>query len=120
MSNVTRMFSWIALHWKTSALVACALGIAATSRRLVETGQARIERAERKREKELRRLADKISTYGRNVHHRCPTREVVVSERDLGTRFRKPPDTISTALNILLDEQKVKRVPLTGYWRLTG
>ena len=54
------------------------------------------------------------------MHHRYPTGEVVVSERDLGERFRKPPDTISTALNILLDEQKVKRVPLRGYWRVTG
>ncbi len=113
------MLSWIALHWKASALVACAIGIAAASVRLLETGQVRAQRAEHKRERELRLLADKISTYGRSVHHRYPTGDVVVSERDLAERFRKPPDAVATALNILLEEQKVQRAPLSGYWKLT-
>jgi hypothetical protein len=95
------MLSWIALHWKASALVACAIGIAAASVRLLETDQVRAQR-------------------GRSVHHRYPTGDVVVSEKDLAERFRKPPETILTALNILLGEQKVQRTPISGYWRLTA
>ncbi len=68
--------------------------------------------------KELRALADKISTYGRNVHHRYPTGDVVVSERDLAEQLRKRPDSVATALDLLLGEQKVQRVPLSGYWKL--
>jgi hypothetical protein len=68
--------------------------------------------------KELRALADKISTYGRNVHHRYPTGEVVISERDLAEQLRKRPDSVATALDLLLGEQKVQKAPLNGYWKI--
>jgi DNA-binding GntR family transcriptional regulator len=114
------MLSWIVLHWKAGALVACAIGIAAASARFLDTEQARVQRAERRRERELRLLADRIATYGRIVHRRYPTGDVVVSERDLAERFRKPPDTIAVALNILLGEKKVQRAVMSGYWNLTA
>jgi hypothetical protein len=72
----------------------------------------------RKTKKELRALADRISTYGRKVHQRYPTGDVVVSERDLAEQLRKHPNTVATALNLLLGEQKVQRAPLNEYWKL--
>src|SRR5580692_246225 len=65
-------FSWIALHWWV-VLIACATGIAATCRWGLETENAKVQRAERNRKKELRTLANRISTYGRKVHQRYPT-----------------------------------------------
>src|SRR5438132_2567598 len=119
MNSLTRGFSWIALHWRTSAVIACAaIGIAATTRRYLETDEARVHREQRNRKKELRALADKISTYGRKVHQRYPTGDVVVSERDLAEQLRKRPDTVATALNLLLGEQRVQKAPLNGYWKL--
>jgi hypothetical protein len=74
MNSLTRGFSWIALHWRTSAVIACtAVGIAVTTRRYLETDEARVQREQRNRKKELRAVADKISTYGRKVHQRYPT-----------------------------------------------
>jgi DNA-binding GntR family transcriptional regulator len=100
-------------------VIACvAVGIAVTTRRCLETDEARVQREQRNREKEFRALADKISTYGRKVHQRYPTGDVVVSERDLAEQFRKRPDTVATALNLLLGEQKVQKAPLNGYWKL--
>lgn len=119
MNFPARMPSWIASHWRAGALIACAVGIAATCRWCLESDKARTQRVERNRNKELRRLADKISTYGRNVHQCYPTGEVIVSERDLAERLRRSPDAIATALDILLGEQKVQRVLLNGYWKLT-
>src|SRR6266516_4676384 len=61
MNSLTRGFSWVALHWRTSAVIACAaVGIAVTTRRCLETDEARAQRVERNGKKELRRLADKI------------------------------------------------------------
>jgi DNA-binding GntR family transcriptional regulator len=99
-------------------VIACAVGIAVTCRSYLETDEARVKRAQRKQKKELRTLADRISTYGRNVHQRYPTGDVVVSERDLAEQLRKRPDAVATALNLLLGEQKVQRAPLNGYWKL--
>jgi len=99
-------------------VLACAVGIAAACRICLETEQAKLQRAERNRKKELRTLADRISTYGRNVHQRYPTGDVVVSERDLAEQLRKRPDAVATALNVLLGEQRVQRGPLSGYWKL--
>jgi hypothetical protein len=110
--------SWIASHWRIGVVIAGAFGIAAACRCCLETEQAKGQRAERNRTKELRALADRISTYGCNVHQRYPTGDVVVSERDLAEQFRKRPDAVATALNLLLDEQKVQRAPLNGYWKL--
>jgi DNA-binding GntR family transcriptional regulator len=84
----------------------------------METNEVRDQRAQRRNKKELRALADKISTYGRNVHQRYPTGDVVVSERDLAEQLRKGPDSIATALDLLLGEQKVQRAPLGGHWKL--
>lgn len=113
------MRSFIALHWRTGALVACAAGVAGVSARLLRSHEPKGQRAERRRERELRLLADKIVAYGRGVHSRYPSGDVVISESDLATRFRKPPETIATALNILLGEQKVQRAPMSGYWKLS-
>jgi DNA-binding GntR family transcriptional regulator len=66
----------------------------------------------------LRSLAQRISSYGHNVHQRYPTGDVIVSERDLAEEFRKRPEVVNTALNLLLNEQKVQRAPLRGYWKL--
>ena len=109
-------FSWIALHWWV-VLIACA-GIAATCRWGLETEKAKVQRAERNRKKELRTLANKISTYGRNVHQRYPTGDVVVSEGDLAEELRKHPDAVATALALLLGERRVQKAPLSGYWKL--
>jgi len=43
---------------------------------------------------------------------------VVVGEKDLAEQLRKRPDIISTALTLLLGEQKVQKAPLSGYWKL--
>jgi len=118
MNPFTSVSSWIASHWKISAVIGCAVGIAAATM-FLETEQAKVQRAERSRKKELRALADRISTYGRYVHQRYPTGDVVVSERDLAEQFRKRPDAVATALNLLLGEQKVQRAPLNGYWKLS-
>ena len=112
-------FSWIALHWWI-LLIAGAVGIAATCTWCVETDEARAKRAERNRKKELRRLAGKISTYGRNIHQRYPTGDVVVSVPDLAEQLGKRPDTVTAALHVLLDEQKVQKAPLKGYWKLNA
>ena len=70
------------------------------------------------KKKELRSLAERISSYGRTIHQRYPTGDVIVSERDLAEQLRKRPDAVTTALNLLLSEQKVQRAPLSGYWKL--
>ena len=118
MNPFTPIPSWIASHWTISAAIACAVGMAAACRICLETEQAKAQRAARNRKKELRTLADKISRYGRNVHQRYPTGDVVVSERDLSEQFRKRPDAVATALQILLGERRVQRAPLNGYWKL--
>ena len=118
INSITRIPSWIALHWKGSAVVAGFVGIAATCRWCLETDESRGQRAQRKTTKELRALADRISTYGSSVHQRYPTGDVVVSERDLASLFRKRPEAVATAMSLLLDEQKIQRAPLNGYWKL--
>jgi hypothetical protein len=111
-------FSWIALHWWIVLVACAATGIAATCRWGLETDEVRAQRGEHNRNKELRRLADRISTYGRKVHQQYPTGDVVVNERDLAQELRKRPDAVATALTLLLDEGKVQKAPLIGYWKL--
>jgi hypothetical protein len=119
MNFFTRIPTWIALHRGTSAMIASGIGIAVVAcTRCLETDAERTERARRKKEKELRAVADKISLYGRKVHHSFPTGDVVVCERDLAVELRKRPDLVATALNVLLGERKVQRAPLNGYWKL--
>lgn len=119
MNILARIPTWIASHWRaTSVMVACSVGIAATCKWCLESEEARAQRLERRRKRELRALADRISAYGHNVHRRYPTGDVVVSERDLAEQLRKRPDIVATALNVLLGEQKVQKAPLNGYWKL--
>lgn len=86
--------------------------------RALETEEAKTKRAELKKQKELRALAQRISAYGHIVHLQFPSGDVVVSERDLAERLRKRPEAVVTALNLLLNEQKVQRAPLNGYRKL--
>src|SRR5207237_9388570 len=109
MISLTRGISWIALHWRASAVIACAaVGIAVTTRRCLETDEARLQREQRNRKEELRALADRISTYGRTVHQQYRTGAVVVSERDFAEQLRKRRDTVATALSWLLRAHKVQ------------
>jgi mannitol-specific phosphotransferase system IIBC component len=119
MNFLAGFFSLLPLRWWV-ALIVSALGIAAICLRVLETDKARAKRAERKKKNELRLLADKISVYGRSIHQRYPTGDVIVSERDLAERLRKRPDAVIIALNLLLNEQKVQRAPLNGYWKLNA
>jgi hypothetical protein len=116
MNSLTRGFSWVPLHWRTSAVILAVFGIATTCRRCLETDEARARRAERNRKKELRTLADTIARYGRKVHQRYPTGDVVVSESDLAEQLSKCPDTVATALTLLLGERKIQT--LKGYRKL--
>ena len=117
MSFLTSIFSSMPLLWWV-ALIISALGIAAICLRVLESDEVRAKCAERNKKKELRSLAERISSYGRTVHQRYPSGDVIVSERDLAEQLRKRPDAVGTALNLLLSEQKVQRAPLTGYWKL--
>jgi hypothetical protein len=117
MKFLTNIFSSMSLRWWV-ALIISALGMAAICIRAFETEEAQTRRVERTKKKELRSLADRISSYGQTVHQRYPTGDVIVSEGDLAEQLRKRPDAVSTALNLLLSEQKVQRATLSGYWKL--
>ena len=117
MNYLAGVFSLMSLRsW--IALIIFALGIAATCLRVLESDRTRASRAAKKSKKDLLSLTDKISAYGQSVHQRYPTGDVVVSERDLAEQLRKRPDAVVTALNLLLNEQRVQRAPLRGYWKL--
>jgi len=116
MKNIV---SSISPRWWLLAL-ASAVGIAALSVRAFESQESKNRRAELNRQRELRALADRIAIYGKAVHQRYPTGDVVVSERDLAAQLRKRPESVITALNLLLTEQKVQRAPLDGYWKLNN
>ena len=117
MQSVKSIVASISPRWALIAVVSV-VGIAFVTVRAVESEEAKIRRTEMKRQKELRALAERISTYAQAVHQRFPRGDVVVSERDLAERLRKRPEAVVTALNLLLDEGKVQRVPLGGYWKL--
>lgn len=117
MNFLTNIFSSMPLLWRV-ALIISALGVASICLRAFESDEVRAKRAERNKKRELRSLAERISSYGHTLHQRYPTGEVIVSERDLAEEFRKRPDVVITALNLLLSEQKVQRAPLRGYWKL--
>jgi hypothetical protein len=117
MNFLTSVYSSVPLHWWV-ALIVSALGIAAICIRVLETDAIRAKRSERKQKKELRSLAERISSYAHTTHQRYPTGDVIVSERDLAEQLRKRPDAVITALNLLLNEQKVQKSPLRGYWKL--
>jgi hypothetical protein len=117
MNFLAGVYSSVPLRWWV-ALTVSALGIAALCLRVFETDAMRAKRSERKQKKELRSLAERISSYGHTTHQRYPTGDVIVSERDLAEQLRKRPDAVITALNLLLNEQKVQKAPLRGYWKL--
>lgn len=102
------------------AVIGSALGVIALSIRVFESAESKAERIEVKRQKELRAIMERISVYARTVHKRFPTGDVIVSERDLAEQLRKRTDVVVTALNLLLNEQKVQRAPLSGYWKLNS
>ena len=118
MNLVQDTVEFLRTRWWLAVAVSSAVAIAAVSLRLSESEAAREKRIREAKKKELRALADKISTYGRNVHQRYPTGDVVVSEHDLAEQLRKRPDSVSSALDLLLGEQKVQRAPLSGYWKI--
>ena len=96
------------------------VGIGVATVKAFESEESRARRAELKKQKEVRALMQKISAYARRVHQQFPTGGVVVSEGDLAEQLRKRPDAVVTALNLLLNEQKVQRAPLSGYWKLNA
>jgi len=117
MNFLTNALASMSLLWWV-ALIISALGIVAICLRAFESDGVRAKRAERNQKRELRALAERISSYGQGVHQRYPTGDVIVSEQDLAEELRKRPDAVITALNLLLNEQKVQRAPLRGYWKL--
>lgn len=117
MHSLPDILSSVPLRWWI-VLIVPLLGMATICIRSFETEEVRARRAERYKKKELRSLAERISSYGQTVHQRYPTGDVIVSERDLAQELRKRPDVVITALNLLLSEQKVQRAPLSGYWKL--
>jgi biopolymer transport protein ExbB/TolQ len=115
----TAVASWLAIHWRI-LVIATFLAALASFRRVFETEEARARRLERNREKQIRALADKIANYGHNVHERYPTGDVVVGQHDLAEQFRKTPDAIMKALNLLLAEHKIQPASMAGYWKLNA
>src|ERR1700751_4716242 len=101
MNSLTRTLLRGASHWRTAAALAGFVGIAITCRRCLETGEARAERAQRKRQEEIRAVADRISRYSRKVHNRYPTGDVVVGGKDLEETLSKRPDIIGQGLSVL-------------------
>ena len=92
MHSLKGLLSSLSLYW-TLIVFASALGIAAASVRAFESEQAKTIRLGMKKQKELRTLAERISTYGQTVRRQFPTGDVVVSERDLAgdcQNHRKP------------------------------
>jgi galactitol-specific phosphotransferase system IIB component len=116
MQSFKSILSAVSPQW--ALLIASAVGITAASIRAFESEETKRKRSELKKQKELRYLTQRISVYARTVHQRYPTGDVIVSERDLAEEFRKRPDVVITALNLLLNEQKVQKAPLNGYWKL--
>jgi hypothetical protein len=119
MHSLTDTLLLIPFHWWI-VLISCAVGLVAICTRALQTEESRARRSEQKKKKELRSLAEKISVYGHSVHQRYPTGDVVVSERDLAEQLRKRPEVVVTALNLLLNQQRVQRAPLSGYWKLNA
>jgi uncharacterized membrane-anchored protein YhcB (DUF1043 family) len=120
MNLVQDTVEFLRARWWLALAVSSVVGIAAVSLRLSESEASRAKRIQEAKRKELRALADRISKYAKSLRDRFPEGAVVVSEEDLAAQLRKRPDYIVSALNALLNEQKVQRTPLTGYWRLNA
>jgi hypothetical protein len=121
MSNLLHeILQLIRQRWWLAAFVSSALAVAATCVRIFESQATRQKRAEQKKTRALRLLVDDISSYAKRMRRQFPSGAVVVSEEDLAAQLRKRRDSIVTALNVLLKEQKVQRTQLAGFWRLNG
>ena len=120
MNLVQDSVEFLRARWWAVLAVSSAVGIAAVTLRLCESETSRQKRMEETKRKELRAIANRISEYAKGVRQRFPDGAVVVSEDDLATQLRKRPDYIVSALHSLLNEQKVERMPLTGFWRLNA
>src|SRR6185437_17172749 len=107
----TRLPSWLAEHWRGSALTVC-LAAAILALRLGR------EDEQQRQKKELEQLAEKIANYARETHKKFPTGDVVVSEEDLAGALHRSPVEVAKALRFLQDQQKVEHAPLAGYWKL--
>jgi hypothetical protein len=112
------MLSSTSVLWSLAGIVLAVLCLTATCLRAFESKAAREKRASEKKRRDLRALANQISKYGHEVRQRFPDGAVVVSEADLAEQLRKRPDSVVSALNVLLNEQKVQRTQLSGYWKL--
>ena len=119
MHSLTDTLSSIPFHWWI-VLISCTVGVAAVGARILQTEESRAMCTERNKKKELRSLAERISRYAETIHQRYPTGDVVVGERDLAEQLRKRPDAVVTALNLLLNEQKVQKALMNGYWKLNA
>ncbi len=117
MNFFTATVSWVTLHWRV-IVIASLLAFAASLRSCFESEQARAMRLQRKKDSQLKKLAQTISKYGSKMHQLYPTGDVIVSQRDLAEQLGKPPHAVVTALYVLLKEQKVQRASLAGYWKL--
>jgi hypothetical protein len=120
MNLIQDTVEFLRTRWWLVAMASSAVAIAAVSVRLSESEATREKRIHETKKKELRALADRISKYAKSLRDRFPDGTVVVSEGDLAAQLRKQPDNIATALNVLLKEEKVQRMPLTGYWKLNA
>jgi hypothetical protein len=121
MTNlVGTLFQLVRQRWWLAAAVSSAVCATVACARILESEPARQKRIEQKKKKDLRALADEIVRYGRSIRQQFPRGAVVLSEQDLAEQLRKRPDSVVTALNVLLNEQKVQRTQLAGYWRLNA
>lgn len=94
MHSFKLIANFVPLSW---VLVLVISGIAAACAGAFESEETKAKRAELKKQKELRVLGHRISTYGQTVHERFPTGDVVVSERYVAEQLRKRPEAVVTA-----------------------
>lgn len=121
MSNlINEILQLVRQRWWLGGLFVSVVGLAVASVRAFESEASRQRRADRRKKKDLRILADSISAYAKRVREEFPNGAVVVSEEDLAAKMRKRHDFVVTALNVLLKEEKVQRTQLNGYWRLNA
>jgi hypothetical protein len=117
MAFLVEIFSSIPLLWWIVFVIA-AFACTWICVRTLETDASKTRRAQGKRRKELAALTRKISTYAGDIHRQFPAGNIVISERDLAKQLRKGTETVTMALNLLLDQQRVQKAPLDGYWKL--
>jgi hypothetical protein len=118
LNSLVRVPSWIASYWRASAIIGGIVGFVTSCRWSLDRKENRGQFIHSRQEKELQSLLKRISKYACEVHKRYPTGEVIVSEADLAMLMRKPPGMISTALNVLLNDKRAQKAPLSGYWKL--